>query len=105
MGDGGTILTSSQGGTNGIISRFRDAHGFSLRLTTSQLIADLPETMLGPGAHAAIYTVVGNKVVELNATHSGGEISVPINQLGNGGYVFEVSKAGRRIAKAFRISR
>ncbi len=83
----------------------RPRRGITLRLSPSQLIAHLPETMLGPGIKAAIYTLSGNKLVERNATNPGGVISVPINRLGNGGYFFEVSGAGKRFTAPFRISR
>jgi hypothetical protein len=84
-------------------SRRRPA--FSLRVTPSHVFATSSPGLPDPDTHAAIYTAAGGKVAEQDAGVAGERISMPIGQLGSGGYLFEMKRDGRRFTVPFRISR
>ena len=77
----------------------------SLHLTSSQLFASLPNTFLNSNSHAAIYTVTGNKMVEVHSKGLAKEITLPLGNLSRGLYLLELQGLGARIEQSFSITR
>ncbi|MEO7959117.1 MAG: T9SS type A sorting domain-containing protein, partial [Fibrobacteria bacterium] len=103
VGSCGTILTSPLDATGIVTPRF-GSHDITFHLKGSRLVAALPQASSGQGIRASIYTLTGNKVVEVNANNNGGGISIPIDGLGSGTYFCELKGAGLKIRERFRVS-
>jgi hypothetical protein len=83
-----------------IASRMINRNGLSLRLTESDLFVTPPYFLMGRKARAAIYTLAGDKRVEV-WDGADREIRIPIDNLAHGRYVFELRGAGVRMARMF----
>jgi hypothetical protein len=104
VGDTGRILTSPQDPV-AIVPRLIHKNSLPLRLTPSQLFVALPNSLLGSNTHAAIYSISGDKMVEVHTNGSAAEISMPLNNLTRGVYLFELQGQGSRITQTFSLVR
>jgi hypothetical protein len=103
VGDSGIILTSP--GTVGVFPHISAKNDLSLRLAQSQLFATLPISMLGQAVHTAVYTIAGKKLIEVHGLDLNGGISLPVDALYRGRYLFEAAGENERVIQLFNLSR
>ena len=105
VGNAATIFTSPDDLAVAITPHLQNHNGIFLRLTPFTLFATLPPSLRGSDMRAAVYTMVGKKVVEVRATGSGEGISIPIGGMARGMYLFEAKTPGARVTRTFSIAR
>ena len=104
VGDGGTILTSPQEPVS-IAPNFSAQDYLPFRLESNQLFATIPASFSGSTIRASIFTVNGNKVQEVNAGNSATGLALPLGDLTNGIYLFEMQSEDIRMTRTFSLMR
>ena len=103
-GDAGAILTSPQDPVS-IAPHFSAQDNLPFRLESNQLFATLPSSFLGTNIRASIFTVSGNKMRVVNAGNSATGIAMPLGNLTNGVYLFELQSENKKISQSFYLAR
>lgn len=103
VGTKGTILTSPLDPTS--LDYFRDPKKISLRFHSSHLFATLPISFLGAPTNAILYTTTGNKLRAVRSRLGASEISLPLNGLSRGTYLFEILNPAGRVVTPFSLTR
>jgi ELWxxDGT repeat protein len=83
----------------------RTQSALTLRLTRNSLIATIPNSMRAQKSSAAIYSLSGNKLFEVEDRAANPELICSIGGLGRGLYLFEVKGSGKRMSRIFSVSR
>ena len=77
-----------------------------LRFENGEILRfDLPNSMIGSHSRAVIYSLTGNKMVEVHSKGSATEMTLPLNNLSRGVYLLELRGAGKRITESFGLTR
>ena len=76
-------------------------NNLSLRLTSSQLFADLPNSLRSIGTRAAIYTLAGKRLVEFDNIGANGKVAIPTSGLAHGKYLFEAANRDVKSVQMF----
>ena len=87
----GAVFTASDD-VSAILPRF-PSQKLSLQVTPTRLLASLPNSFFDRPARAAIYTMQGSKLVESSWPRIAGEITLPVEGLSRGTYMFKVEGA------------
>jgi hypothetical protein len=104
VGQGGVILTSPQDPVM-INPCLHAKNELTLRACSGGLSIGLPSSFAGSDVRAAIYTVAGNKVMEVRTPDLNGEVQVPIDALTRGTYLLEATNSKVRITQLFSLMR
>ena len=102
VGESGMILTSPQD----VVPIFQNSiasNNLFLHLTSSQLLATFPSSVFGSSMKVTIFTLHGNRVREVQTTASANSISMPLGNLTNGVYLFELQNADKRMTRTFSL--
>jgi len=97
----GNLLTSSQT-PSGLVPNINPQSFLSLKLSSSQLFATLPNSFSGSSSEAAIFSVSGNRLIEA-PLGSKNSFSLPTRDLCQGSYILEVKSPSNRIVQPFSI--